>query len=128
MASFVYPSFEAAHDAGRVALAGGPLRVALLTAAYAPSPSHSRYADVKAAEASGLGYRAGGLPVTNAREEGGYLMADDVCWPLCSVKARGAVLYQDDGDRPLVAYLDFGWEEESVRGEFRVPGRLLELS
>ena len=135
MPSYLFPSFEADYDAGRVDLAAGPLRVMLVAVGYRPLPEHATRADVAGWEVTGLGYKAGGQ-LLNKRLVEGALLADDLLWLRCSVRAAGGIVYQADGDEPLIGYValkdDLGQEmpRESVRGEFLIQwpgGRVLEL-
>lgn len=131
MPSFAAATFEQDYDAGRADPLRGPVYVMLLAPDYEPSPAHARLADVARWEAAGAGYKAGGRPLVGRREEGGWLLADDVLWPRCTVVARGAWLYQAGGDGCLIAWVEFkNGAQESVRGEFEVlwpEGRVLEL-
>jgi hypothetical protein len=119
-ASYVYPSLEADFDAGLVDFESGLLRVILVDPTYEPRADHSRLADVRPFEVSGPGYKAGGRPLSNVQVGADAITADNVLWPLCSVEARGCVVYQDGGGGPLVAYLDFGQVEESQVGRFEI--------
>jgi hypothetical protein len=118
MPSDFFWSFADAYGAGETDL-NGPLGVLLV--ANEPDIEHHRtVSDLEPHEVSGPGYRPGGQRLSGVRWEGGYLLADNVLWPQCSVRARGAVVYQKKGDRPLVAFIEFAREVESVRGEFEI--------
>lgn len=107
------------------------IKVALLSSAYTPNQdSHDYYDDVVANEVTGTGYTAGGAvlgtkTVTyDAATNTLKLDAADPVWPASNITARYAVVYNDsgatNGQKPLIAFLDFGVDKASTQGDFIV--------
>lgn len=83
-------------------------RIVLLTASYTPNQNtHSTWADLSAAEVSGTGYTAGGLPITQAVARSGTSVnfdCDDRAWASSTITAKYAALVRDaDANGALVA-------------------------
>lgn len=74
-------------------------------------------------EVTGPGYKAGGKALTNGRVvmDGtvACLTFDDVKWPLCSIEAGGAAIY-DKNTGIVLTHLDFGGNKISSNGPFTV--------
>jgi len=84
------------------------------------------YADLSANEATGTGYTAGGVVIANrsvvidpASNET-RLLGDPVQWTASSITARGAVIYQNFGAKPVLGYCDFVTDRTSENGLFRI--------
>lgn len=79
-------------------------------------------------EVSGTGYTAGGETLTTATVSYDAatnvikLDGDDVSWANSTITAQYAVIYDDTptATKPLIAYVDFGQDESSSDGTFKV--------
>lgn len=78
-------------------------------------------------EVEGEGYQAGGKELrgfdTGTGQDGsGWLTwTDAVVWPVATIKARGALIYNNSlPGKPALCVLDFGQEFKSVNGAFTV--------
>ena len=76
-------------------------------------------------EVSGAGYTAGGQLLKGwkaATKDGAAgIKADDAQWPVCTVKAAGALVYNaSHADKPAVLVLGFGESVVSTNGPFTV--------
>lgn len=96
----------------------------LLDSTHTPAPNvDTTVADVSGDEVSGTGYTAGGEAVSDVgvSRSGAVtvLEGDDAVWPNSTITARYAVVYEDSTDL-LIGIGDFGADEESSDGEFRV--------
>lgn len=107
------------------------IKVALVTSAYTPDQdNHQTWSQVKASEATGTGYTAGGAALSgktvtyDATNNVTVLDADDVTWANSTITARYAVIYSDagasDGDKVLLGYVDFGVNQSSTNGNFTI--------
>ena len=106
------------------------VKVALVTSTYTPNQdTHDYWNDVSGNEATGTGYTAGGVTLTNATvtyDSGTNVVkldADDVSWTASTITARYAVIYVSTGDAstsPLIGYVDFGTDQSSSSGTFAI--------
>lgn len=76
-------------------------------------------------EATGTGYTAGGstLTISTTPTFGGttaYVSFDDASWPLSSITAGGALIYNASKANRAVAVLNFGGNKSSIGGTFLV--------
>lgn len=85
-------------------------------------------------EVVGKGYTAGGRKIDDWRVveagEGAAIAFDAVVWPDATIKAAGAVVYNDSvPGKPVVAVLTFGKDVISTDAPFivRLEGRLLTI-
>jgi hypothetical protein len=104
------------------------INVALVSDSYTPNQDTDQFwSDVVAYEVSGIGYTADGETLidktvtytgsTNTLK----LDAGDVVWADSTISARYAVVYKVGGTEetsPLLGYIDYGVEKESVTGPF----------
>jgi hypothetical protein len=92
------------------------IKVALVTASYVPSQSHTAYSDVSAYEISGGNYTMGGLALSSKTLTTSLnqlrLDASDVSWNTLSVKPRYAIVYDSTNVTAslctLLGYTDLG--------------------
>jgi hypothetical protein len=100
----------------------------LCTSSYTPSQDdHNDKADIDN-EVSGTGYSAGGTALTTtAISVSGRVTtydAADIAWSDSTITARYAVMYDDteaqEGDQPLICYIDFGEDKSSEGGTFQL--------
>src|SRR5689334_15822625 len=92
------------------------MKVALVTASYTPSQSHTAYSDISAFEISGGDYNIGGLALSGktitTNQNQLRLDAIDVAWSSLPVKPRYAVVYDATNVTAnlctLFGYLDLG--------------------
>lgn len=129
MANMIYNAFKKNIMNGTIDLDTDTVKVALVTVSYNPiQDDHDFFNDVTN-EASGDGYTAGGAEITskdvsqdNTDDEGVFDGAD-VAWADSTITARGAVVYKDTGastTSPLICYFDFGSDQSSSSGEFKI--------
>jgi len=129
MANLIYDSFKGGmngdfdwDDAGQA------IKVMLVQSGYSPVNTHDFKSDITN-EASGTNYSAGGqtlngrsVTIDNGNNKAVY-DATDALWASSSVTARGAVIYKDTGNAstsPLVGYVDFGSDKQSINGDFTI--------
>jgi hypothetical protein len=125
MISYLYNAGKVALLRGNIDLAGGAIKVALVTSGYlADKDAHDFFNDVTN-EVSGAGYAAGGKTFTGAAvnqdntNDRAVLVANNVVWPVAAFTARAAVLYKSTGNAAtsaLIAFIDFG-EDRAVSGQ-----------
>ncbi len=125
MISYLYNAGKVALLRGQIDLAGGAIKVALVTSSYvADKDAHDYFNDVTN-EVSGSGYIAGGKTLTGVAvsqdntNDRAVMVADNVVWSVAAFTARGAVVYKSTGNAatsPLVAFIDFG-EDRPVSGQ-----------
>lgn len=76
------------------------------------------------AEVAGLGYRSGGLRLkgflTGLDGKTAWLTFEDPKWPVGSITARGALIYNATRENRAVAVFDFGEDRSSERAMFIV--------
>jgi hypothetical protein len=97
-------------------------KLALYTADAELGPTTEFYSPT--AEVSAPGYDAGGQTLSGmdvqAEGNAAWLDWEDVVWPYCSIRARGALIYNASKDNRAVAVLDFGADKISGDGPFTV--------
>lgn len=131
MASKMYGSLIKRAFNGEVDFDTHNIKVALMTSAYSPNQdTHETWSQVKANEATGTGYTAGGASLSNktvtydAANNVTVLDANDVTWASSTITARYAVIYDDNGasdaDKALLGYVDFGVDQASTNGNFTI--------
>ena len=98
-------------------------RLALYVEAADLSPETAAY--TAAGEVQGQGYMPGGLELRGhkVRRVGdrAVLTWSDAVWPLSSIRARGALIYNATQGRRAIRVIDFGAFVESVDADFIVP-------
>lgn len=96
------------------------LKIALYTAAADLGPNTTVYTTV--GEASGTGYTAGGLTLTNVTVSAGdgiaYVDFDNPSWAGASFTARGALIYNSSKSNKAMFVLDFGTNQTAVNENF----------
>lgn len=97
-------------------------RMALYTEEADLDHGTTRY--TRRAETRGPGYTAGGIVLTGFRtgRDGrtAYITFDDPQWPVGSIAARGALIYNATQENRAVAVFDFGETVSSTRALFLV--------
>lgn len=97
-------------------------RLALYTSLASLNEDTTRYTPDN--EVIGAGYTAGGLTLADrqARLDGRVAVVDfaNAIWPVATITARGALIYNASRDGRAVAVFDFGGDVSSTNGEFRV--------
>lgn len=104
---------------------------ALTTSSYTPNQdTHDFWNDVTNEVANGGGYTTNGFQETTpvSAYTGGTNVwnfdADDALWSTSTITARYAVLYDrtpaTDATRPLLSYVDFGTDQSSSGGDFKI--------
>lgn len=75
-------------------------------------------------EVSGLGYTAGGMALEGftVRAHRGVVTVDfnDAVWPVATLRAAGALVYNSSSGNRAVCVMDFGQEVASTNGPFKV--------
>lgn len=104
---------------------GHTVKVALMGAGYTYAITHRLWGDtgVSENEVTATGYTAGGAVVTCSltvdSTSAMVLTAGDITWNSADISTIGAILYDDTvGNKPLIAWLDFGETCTSDHGEF----------
>ena len=88
----------------------------------------TNYSDVtgNSDEASGTGYTAGGVALTNVTittdntNDVAYVDFDDVVFTNVDLDARGAIIYNTTQANKAIALLDFGETKTATDGDFTV--------
>jgi hypothetical protein len=98
------------------------LKIALYTSQATLSSSTTAY--TTSYEVVGSGYAAGGNQLTG-RTAGysgktGWLTFNDVYWPLATITARGALIYDSSQGNTAIAVLDFGADRSVTNATFKV--------
>jgi hypothetical protein len=116
--------------ARRVDWANDTIKVALLDSNYTPDQDADEFwDDISGDEIAGTGYTAGGETLAeatatyDAASNTLRLDAADVEWAEATLTARYAVIYKvedEDSESPLLAYIDFGEDEEVSSGVFKI--------
>ena len=129
MADIIWNAFKANIMNGGIDLDTMAIKVALVTATFAPNiDTEEDFADVTN-EVVGTGYTAGGAALTTKAvtiddtDNEGVFDADDVTWSTSTITARGAVVYYDStvaATSLLICYLDFGSDQTSTAGDFTI--------
>lgn len=132
MANVVYNYFKKAVLAGSFNLNALPtIYVALVNNSYSPDVDADLYATTPFKyQIVGTNYVAGGAALSspNVQQDNtgnqGILYGTNVTWVTSSITARGAILYGSSGSGmasdPLIAYIDFGSDQQSVAGNFTI--------
>lgn len=115
MASFLYNGMVAAAAKGEIDFENDSFKALLVTASYTPSNAHV-YRSSITNEASGTGYTAGGVAVTQAVTQDDPnnrvdVDFDPVQYDNVTLTCRAMVIYKDTGSAAtdtLVAYVDLG--------------------
>lgn len=95
--------------------------IALYTSAASLGPATTHY--TTKGEASGLGYKAGGMRMTGQKCMAGrvaYMDWDHPVWPVATIAADGAMIYNKTKGGLAIAVLSFGATIRSTNGPFRV--------
>lgn len=76
-------------------------------------------------EVTGEGYERGGRPLNGVRHtvdgDQARMTFDPVSWPVSTITTKGALVYNNSiAAQPVLAVLDFGSEQKSVNGLFRI--------
>ena len=106
------------------------IKVALTTSTFVPAlDTHDYFNDVTN-EVVGTGYTAAGASVTTdtltytAATNTWMYDGDDTQWTSSTITARIAVIYDStpatDATRPLISYQDFGADQTSSAGTFKI--------
>jgi hypothetical protein len=123
-----YGKFLLELGKGSFNLSTDTIKAALTTSSYSPNiDTHEFFSDVTN-EASGTGYTAGGMTLTNvtwaynSSQDYAILTADPVLWTGITITARRAVVYKSTGTAStsrLIGYVDFGVDRsQSGSNEF----------
>lgn len=105
------------------------IKVSLHTSTYAPDQDADDYFDDADNECAATGnYVAGGATLANASIGNTLnvvkLDGDDATWANSTITARYAVVYDSTpgsaATNPLLFYVDFGQDESSSSGEFKI--------
>ena len=105
------------------------IKVMLCTSTYAVNQDTHLYKSSVTNEVTGTGYTAGGATLgtkTNTYDAGTNvikLSAAATVWTASTITARYAVIYVDTGTggtSTLLGYVDFGQDQISFNGEFRI--------
>ena len=114
--SFKQESWLGIHD-----LDTDTLKIALYTAVADLSQATTVYTPT--GETSGLGYIAGGIPITGAQVllsgTTAYLTFNNPVWSGASFVCRGALIYNSSKANRAIAVLDFG-ADKTASGVFTV--------
>ena len=114
--SFKQESWLGIHD-----LDTDTLKIALYTAAADLGPSTTVY--TVTGEVSGLGYTAGGIPLTGVQVllsgTTAYVTFDNPVWANASFTCRGALIYNSTEANRAIAVLDFG-ADKTANGTFTI--------
>ena len=101
---------------------GDAFKIALFTSAATLSATTTVYAT--GSEASGTGYTAGGIALTNVSPTTSgttaFIDFSDVSWTGSSFTARGALIYNTTDSNKAVAVLDFGGDFTVSSGTFTI--------
>ena len=133
--SAVCSSFKAQLLCGHQRFDQDQFFIALYQAA-APLDPDGTTAYITDGEVAAAGYTAGGQLLANPQILGpvsriAYVTFDDAIWPASAITARGALIYNQSYQHSAVAILDFGRDQTSNQGNFRVkfppPGPLTSL-
>lgn len=115
--SFKQQLFLAQHD-----LSTDVIKIALYTSAASIGPDTTAYS--VSDEVVGMGYTAGGIPLTGATVllsgTTAYVDFDNAVWPAATFTARGALLYNSSKANKAVAVLDFGADKTGYTQTFTI--------
>lgn len=106
------------------------IKTMLTTVTYVPDQDVHDFKDDVTNEVSGTGYTATGTTLTTPSSTytaGTNVWAidfDDALWTTSTITARIAVVYDStpatDATRPLLTYVDFGADQSSSGGDFKI--------
>ena len=106
------------------------IKTMLTTVSYVPAQDTDDFKNDVTNEVSGTGYSAGGTTLTTpvSSYTGGTNVwafdSDDALWSTSTITARIAVVYDGtpgtDATRPLLSYVDFGADQSSSGGDFKI--------
>lgn len=106
------------------------IKTMLTTVSYVPNQDTDDFKNDVTNEVSGTGYSAGGTTLTTpvSAYTGGTNVwnfdTDDALWSTSTITARIAVVYDStpgtDATRPLLSYVDFGADQSSSSGDFKI--------
>lgn len=118
--SFKKELLEARHNF--LTSGGNNFKIALYDSTATLGNATTAYA--AANEVVGANYTAGGMALTrvNPTNTGNVAFTDfaDVNWPVSTITARGALIYNVDQSNASVLVLDFGSDKTSTAGNFTV--------
>ena len=105
------------------------IKLLLVDETYVFDPTTQYNLDDIAEEVTGTGYTTGGKSLSNKSVTGypdeglSVYYADDVVWTSSSIRAYGAIMYQNTGTpatSKLIAYFDFGGPKVTTNEAFSV--------
>jgi len=126
MAGGIYNRFKQDCLKKLVDLSSDTIMCALMTSSHAFSADHNVWSDVSINEInpSGfVGYVAGGATVDGLSVYGTTTAkwnASDVAWPLSTIIAYHAVLYDANNSNSLICSLDFGGPKSTEAEDFKI--------
>lgn len=115
-------------------LDGDTLKAILATSSYTPNQdTHDFYNDITNELSTGSGYTSGGTTLTSVTASASQYTggtntwaydADDALWTTSTLTARYCAIYDSTpgtaATDPLLSYVDFGADQSSSSGDFRV--------
>ena len=117
--SFKQQLFLAEHD-----MDTDVFKMALYTSAATIDAATTVYTASNEVSSAGTNYTAGGNTLTGATVSltgtTAFVDFSDVSWPLSTITARGALIYNSSKANKAVAVLDFGSDKISTAGTFTV--------
>tara|TARA_R110000822_G_scaffold86724_2_gene201804 strand:- start:161 stop:589 length:429 start_codon:yes stop_codon:yes gene_type:complete len=125
----IYNSYKKDLFDGTIDLVNDTIKLALCTSTYTPDIDAQGFFDDITNEVTGTGYTQGGEALTSKTvtqddtDNEGVFDAADTEWTTATITARYGILYKDtgvDSTSPLMAYIDFGEDIDSVSGNFTV--------
>lgn len=105
------------------------IKVALCASGYTPSQdNHDFFDDITNELSAGNGYTSGGAtmgsPALTLTARVLKFDGSDVQWTSSTLTARYAIIYDstpsNGGNKPLIAYVDFGENKSSENGTFKI--------
>lgn len=114
-------SFKAELLGGTHDLDTDTLKAALYTSLATLSAATTAYTST--GEITGTGYTAGGATLTGVTITAGdypYVDIADTDWASSSITARGVLIYNSSKSDKAIAVLDFGVDQISSNGTFRI--------
>ena len=117
--SFKAELFSGIHD---FSVGGDDFKVALYTSAASLGPDTEEYAPDD--EVIGAGYTAGGQIMTQTQPQtggtSGFTGFENVVWPLATITAAGALIYNASKANRAVCVIDFGGDKTSTNDDFTI--------
>lgn len=95
------------------------IRVILVNREYVFDQTQINYNEVKKFELDFDGYKKGGKLLKNKQVWDNYLDADDIQWH-GTFRNKGAIIYNHSKKNELIAYVDYMFEAEIVRGTLTI--------